>query len=183
MMRFMSSFANTVTLFRICLIPFFLYVVIQEFFLFASAMIALLAALDMLDGYLARRYNEVTKVGILLDPIADKSLVMITAIYFALKGFLPIWFVLALFYRDFALLIGMLALLLYQKEAVVSSNFMGKISAGFNVSLMFFLCLTQRFPSFYPLTRFVFYGASIFVVVSFFSYSLRWFELFGKQKA
>lgn len=176
----MTSLANVITLIRICLIPVFLTLVIQSHFIFAAGLIFCCAGLDGLDGYLARRMHQVTKLGMLLDPIADKLLVFSGLIYFTLTGFIPLWFVLALFYRDMSQFFGMMALLYYGKEGIVSAMFIGKLSAGFNFLLLIFLCLSREIPSVFPVARIIFWVTALLVLITFVTYSRRWFGLFRK---
>lgn len=175
----MKSLANWVSMLRIGFIPLVLYFLLADFFLMAAVFICVSAFSDILDGYLARRFHQVTKLGILLDPIADKLMMMVVAAFFVTLRELPVWYVLILFYKDFSLLTGMFALLFYQKEAIVSSQAVGKLSAALNFMLLFFICLSQVTVT----TRFVIHPllilSSVFIVLSFLSYSKRWFGLFG----
>ncbi len=71
---------NKLSLLRIILIPFFIFFYLEQFFpygkIIALAIFIIAAFTDMLDGMIARKYNLVTNLGKLLDPIADKLLVM-----------------------------------------------------------------------------------------------------------
>ena len=79
----------------------------------AAFVFILAAAMDGLDGFLARRFNQRSRLGAVLDPIADKGLVMTAIVLLTLsnrsKGF-PIWFPIAVIGRDVVLVIGFLAL-------------------------------------------------------------------------
>ena len=172
------SLPNAITLFRFFLIPFILYFLFHEYFLVSTLLILFAAFTDLLDGYVARRYNQVTKSGILLDPLADKLLIVVVGVYFISRGLLPLWFILALFYRDISLLFGMLALLYYQREALVPSKLMGKVSAACNILLLILLCLSHPYPFLLPWINILLIFACAGVVFSFLSYSHRWFRLF-----
>ncbi len=176
------SLANGVTIFRLFLIPLCLYFLCHQFFIFAAITITIFGLLDGVDGYLARRYHEITKLGIFLDPLADKLLVLLVSIYFTIQGLLPMWFILCIFYRDCSLLMGLLALIFFKKEGLVSSISVGKISAGLNFFLMLLLCLCQGIPILYYPIQILLYISTLFIVVSFFTLSRRWFRLFeGKD--
>jgi CDP-diacylglycerol--glycerol-3-phosphate 3-phosphatidyltransferase len=74
------NIANIITLIRICMVPVFVFVLVNTdnapyMDLAAAAVFALVSLTDFLDGYLARKYNQITDFGKFLDPLADKILV------------------------------------------------------------------------------------------------------------
>jgi CDP-diacylglycerol--glycerol-3-phosphate 3-phosphatidyltransferase len=93
--------------------------------------IAVLAILsDWLDGFLARKLNQITDLGKILDPVADKVLIAgaVIALYYYQE--FPLWLTLIIVLRDIGILIG--ALFIYDKhKQVTSSNWPGKISVTF----------------------------------------------------
>src|SRR5271165_5375713 len=105
---------NTLTLARIFLVPLLVAVLVQQNFSFgwsdqpiANEFLALIiflaaAATDLLDGYLARRWGQVTTVGTLLDPIADKLLVSSALIALVEIHRVPAWMVILIVGREFA---------------------------------------------------------------------------------
>lgn len=168
---------NAITLVRFCFIPLLIYVLVYQWFYTAVFVLIFSGASDLLDGYLARRYGQITKLGMILDPAADKLLIISVYVYF-LKDFLPLWFVLFIFFKDFSLPMGALALKLYGKQAIVSAALIGKLSAGANLLLAIFLCLAEQIIIF---REFVFLFVILVFLVSLFSfvfYSYRWFRLF-----
>ncbi|HBQ21968.1 MAG: hypothetical protein A2Z91_01255 [Deltaproteobacteria bacterium GWA2_38_16] len=172
------TLANSITLFRIFLIPVFIYSLMAKGYWVASVLIVLAALSDLADGYVARRYGQITKVGILLDPMADKLLAISAFIFFAFQGVIPLWFVLMVFYRDFSLLVGVVALRWCHKKSIVSSQVIGKISAAIHLILIFILCVMQVYPSIAEVKEIFFILAMGMTVISFISYSIRWFKLF-----
>ena len=96
---------NLITLFRIFLAPIIVVLLISPFKVsaFITVVVFLVAAgSDWLDGRIARRYNQVTPLGTLLDPIADKILVMAALISLVSLQKVPAWIVVALVARDIA---------------------------------------------------------------------------------
>lgn len=63
---------NLLSLFRVVLLPFYLYLVAQHSFYLAGVIIAISGLTDFLDGFIARRFNQITELGKILDPVADK---------------------------------------------------------------------------------------------------------------
>jgi CDP-diacylglycerol--glycerol-3-phosphate 3-phosphatidyltransferase len=91
-----------------------------------GCLIILLAALtDKLDGMLARRFNEITEWGKILDPLADKIGVAAVALVLLWLGEIPVWFVLALVLRDMLILAGGV-FVRTRYRVVLASNLMGK---------------------------------------------------------
>lgn len=111
----MRNLPNTLTLVRIFLVPLFIAALVQHNFQiswnsrviiandFLALMIFLAAAFtDLLDGYLARRWKQVTTVGTLLDPIADKLLISAALVSLVEMRLLPGWMVILIISREFA---------------------------------------------------------------------------------
>ncbi len=111
--------ANKITIGRILLVPFFIVQVIyyartgNEWYRAGSVFSFALAALaDGLDGYIARRYNQHSELGAILDPLADKLLLVSGVILLSLENNhhfvrLPLWLAVTILSRDTILLIGL----------------------------------------------------------------------------
>jgi CDP-diacylglycerol--glycerol-3-phosphate 3-phosphatidyltransferase len=94
---------NSLTLFRIFLVPFLVVVLLTKWSDWIGLAIFLLAALtDFFDGYLARRLNKTTRLGALLDPIADKLLMSAAFISLVELGLARAWMVVIIIGREFA---------------------------------------------------------------------------------
>ncbi|PIW63499.1 MAG: CDP-diacylglycerol--glycerol-3-phosphate 3-phosphatidyltransferase [Candidatus Omnitrophica bacterium CG12_big_fil_rev_8_21_14_0_65_50_5] len=115
------NLANRLTLGRIVAIPFFAAAVLyyspdKDYLRFAALGIFLFAAvLDFLDGYIARKFGQVTRAGSILDPLADKMLLMSAFICLHLIRkdlpiHFPVWFVVFVISRDVILMLGALVM-------------------------------------------------------------------------
>jgi len=126
------------TLSRIVLIPFFVFTVYLHPLL--GALIFGIASLtDFLDGYLARRSGDVTKFGIILDPIADKFLVVSALIVLVDMGRLPAWIAITVIVREF-LVTGLRAVAL-SKDIVIAAEIGGKIKTTLQITAVICLIL------------------------------------------
>lgn len=97
--------ANKLTILRVVMIPAFmlvLYMGIPGANYIALAIFALASATDWLDGYIARRYHQVTDFGKFMDPLADKCLVTAAMLWFVEVGQMPAWALLIVIVREFA---------------------------------------------------------------------------------
>ena len=96
---------NILSFFRLLLIPVFLLLLVFGQFGWALLLIAVSAITDFVDGYVARHFNQVTRLGQLLDPAADRLFILSTLLGLAWVGVLPWWFAAAVIARDVLLLV------------------------------------------------------------------------------
>ncbi|QHX35683.1 CDP-diacylglycerol-glycerol-3-phosphate 3-phosphatidyltransferase [Spiroplasma sp. TIUS-1] len=161
------NWANRVTLIRLVLIPIIIIVmflgpakgygwdVITTKFtsgnyslsltdLLAGILFILASLSDMLDGYIARKYNQVTSFGKFFDSIADKLLTNLLLVVFAVIGILPLWIVLIFIGRDF--IIDVVRQLLASQKTIMSANNLGRYKAAIQMlglSILFFVGLAS----------------------------------------
>lgn len=160
--------ANKITIARIGLIPVFVILAIyhgmgvrvgssgQGFRWAAVAVFLLAAASDGLDGWVARRFKQRSELGVVLDPLADKGLLLAGLLTLSLSQWafgLPIWFGVLVVSRDLAVLVGVLVLFLFQGRLTVRSSWTGKVATGLQ---MFCLSLVMLQPEAFVMKRVVF---------------------------
>lgn len=117
---------NALTIVRFILIPFIIIALIQQNFILAFALLTLSGITDILDGYIARKYNFITNFGKLMDPLADKCTQVSILATLAIKDIIPSWILCVVILKEFAMISG--ASFLYGKEYVVSSKWYGKLA-------------------------------------------------------
>jgi CDP-diacylglycerol--glycerol-3-phosphate 3-phosphatidyltransferase len=125
-----------ITLSRIVLIPFFVLVAPDRPFL-GALIFGVASITDFLDGYLARRTGQITKFGIILDPIADKFLVISALILLVDMARLSAWIAITIIVREF-LVTGLRAVAL-SKDIVIPAEMGGKLKTAFQITAI--LCL------------------------------------------
>ena len=136
---------NKITLFRIAMIPLFVYVYMAQPFgapwsdWAAIAVFTVASISDAIDGYVARTYNLITNFGKLMDPLADKLLVCAAFITFVATGMMPAWAVIVLVSREF-FISGMRQLAL-EKGMILAASAGGKIKMVTQVVLIIFLLI------------------------------------------
>jgi cardiolipin synthase (CMP-forming) len=97
---------NLLSMLRLALVPVFLYLLLNERYLMAIVVLALSSLTDYLDGYFARKYNQVTRLGQLLDPAADRLYIFSTLVGLSITGIVPVWLALVIISRDLMLAIA-----------------------------------------------------------------------------
>ncbi len=157
--------ANKITIVRILLIPAFVTMAIyygqsvqagnpQEWMRLSAIMIFLTAAIsDGLDGYVARRYNQRSRLGVILDPIADKGLLLSGIITLSIsnweidphQGRFPAWFPVLVITRDAVIVVGSLVLHLLNGTVRVRPSWTGKVATVLQMAALAWIMLQLHF--------------------------------------
>ena len=138
----MNTTANKITLLRIILIPVFLVLCYTGHRIAATVVFILASLSDLLDGYIARHYNQVSNFGKFMDPLADKILVLSAMCFLVEKGQMPGWVMAIVLFREFA--VSGLRLVAAEKQHVIAAAWSGKVKTTCTmVGLCFMLVFTQ----------------------------------------
>jgi cardiolipin synthase len=130
---------NALSLLRLLGVPVFLWLIFSEYDGWALVLLVVSGATDWLDGQLARRWNQVSRVGQLLDPLADRLYILATLIGLTARDILPVWLVVVLVGRD-VFLAALLPVLRRHGYGPLPVTFLGK-AATFNLLYAFPLLL------------------------------------------
>lgn len=121
---------NLLTMLRFLLIPVFVYFFfspIQYGIEFSIIVFILAGITDTLDGYIARKYNMITRLGIVLDPLADKLMLITVLISVTISNNIPLWIIAVVGIKELLMIFG--AISLYnQDDVVIPANIFGKLS-------------------------------------------------------
>jgi cardiolipin synthase len=98
---------NALSFLRIALVPVFLWFLLEEMFVSAITVLATAGLTDFLDGYLARKLNQTTKLGKMLDPVADRLYIFATLLALSATGYVPWWLAGLVILRDVLMLISL----------------------------------------------------------------------------
>ena len=138
----MNTTANKITIARIALIPVFLVLCYTGHRIAATVVFILASLSDLLDGYIARHYNQVSNFGKFMDPLADKMLVLSAMCFLVEKGQMPGWAVAVVLFREFA--VSGLRLVAAERQRVIAAAWSGKVKTTCTmVGLCFVLVFTQ----------------------------------------
>ena len=123
----MWNTSNLLSLARLLLAVPMAFILWQDDRVLTLVVFALAIATDLLDGYLARRLNQISDFGKIIDPLADKVFVSTVAVLLAFMGRIPLWFLLAIVARDAVILAG--GIYAQKKTGIVlPSNYVGKVA-------------------------------------------------------
>lgn len=143
------SFPNQLSLLRIILAPVFLYLFLSENHLYKKlSLIVFFIAVttDWYDGWHARRYGQVSKAGIFLDPLADKILTSIAFIGFYKLGIMPLWMVILIVIRD--IVITLLRSIQEAKGKTLRTSFIAKTKTFIQMTYIFLIVILVCLLSF-----------------------------------
>lgn len=125
---------NIITSLRFLLVPIYIgvfYSDMEHSLLYATLIFALAGITDVLDGYIARKFDLITKLGTILDPLADKSMQLTVLITFTTKGYIPLWAIAIIGIKEILMIIGGAILYLGKSDAVIPSDKYGKFGTVF----------------------------------------------------
>ena len=138
--RQVLTLPNVISIIRLAGVPLFLWLVlVPEADGWALAVLLLSGISDYLDGYLARRLHQTSRLGQVLDPVADRLYILAVVIGLALRDIVPWWFAIILPLRD-VLLWGLVPILRTRGYSALPVHFLGK-AATFNLLYAFPLLL------------------------------------------
>ena len=126
----MLTAPNIISLVRLLLVPVMVYLLIDGRYGAALAVFIFAAASDVIDGFLARRFNQQSYLGAVLDPAADKLMIVCTAVTLAAVKVLPIWVAVAVVLRDVVIVLGFLAYRWLRGHVDMAPTLLGKLNTG-----------------------------------------------------
>ena len=138
-----ENIPNILTIIRFILIPFIFMSVIFHHYLIGLVIFTISAITDILDGYIARKYNYITDIGKLIDPLADKLTQIFLLLALSILNILPWWILAIVFVKECVMVIS--ASFLYKrKDVVVYSKWYGKMATTlFYLAIIFSLIINQ----------------------------------------
>ncbi len=164
------TIANIISLGRLCLLPFILLFITKETLYYErlSFFLLLIAVMtDPLDGYIARRFNQVSVLGNLIDPIIDKGYTASIAVYLILFRDFPLFIASIILLRDLLIMIFGYAILRKRFE-LPKSDFIGKLTG-----CAYGACALSYTVRWYPYNEWFAWLALIFTFISGINYLIK----------
>ena len=176
---------NKLTIFRVVLIPFFVFFLLYPGFEgygnYIATVIFIGASLtDFADGKIARKYNLVTNFGKFMDPLADKLLVCAAMLCLIETGQLASWIVIVIISREF--IISGFRLVASDNGVVIAANYWGKFKTTFQMLMIIVLVLDINHPVFDLLGVVLTYIALLLTIISLVDYVWKNKDVLKEQK-
>jgi cardiolipin synthase len=185
-MKAVLNIPNSLSLLRILMIPVLLLMIINftpKIYTLLIALYFFTILLDFLDGFIARAFSQETELGKILDPLADKALVLILVIALIVTSNFPLWLAIPIILRDSMILLA--SYLIYRRShSVKSSIIIGKITfASLSVLIFIFVIDLNPMIDLEILKRFTASLTMSFLIWSFGEYFMVYKEIKnGRQK-
>jgi CDP-diacylglycerol--glycerol-3-phosphate 3-phosphatidyltransferase len=177
---------NTLTILRIFFVPLLIAALVEEHVSFqmasyhvtnewlALAIFLVAAGTDLLDGYLARRWGQITTIGTLLDPIADKLLISAALVSLVQIRALPGWMAVLVIGREFAVS-GLRSIAAAERYTIKASD-LGKTKMLFQVIAVSILLVSVRHPFLHAPGIWMMWAVIFFALASAISYFLKFWR-------
>lgn len=179
---------NMLTFFRLGMVPIFLGAFFLRWYAVAFACFVLAGGTDLVDGYIARRLGQGSRLGAILDPIADKLLMAATFVSLASIHLVPWWFVGFMLFKDVFILAGIGYFMLRKLPFDYQPVFWSKAATLLLIIIGTFGLLDLVFPGVaigdYPLGDFMFGGVYVtagLILITVLTYLLRGLEILQRK--
>ena len=176
---------NKLTMFRVILIPFFVFFLLAPYFTgygnYIAVAIFIVASLtDLLDGKIARKYNLVTNFGKFMDPLADKLLVCSALICLIALDKIPAWVVIIIIAREF--IISGFRLIASDNGVVIAASYWGKFKTASQMLMVIVLMLNIPGKVFSIIGTVLIYVSLVLTVISLIDYIVKNKDVLKDQK-
>lgn len=166
---------NLITLVRLCLVPVIIGRVIAgdwrlAFWLFFAAGLS-----DALDGFIAKRFGQTSRLGAMLDPLADKALLVSTYVALGLAGALPAWLVILVVARDVMIVAAIGLAWLVGRPMAIAASRLSKVNTAGQIALVLLVLFSHAFAV--PLPSLIFAAGAVvgaLTLASAAAYLLAW---------
>ena len=171
---------NLITSIRIILTPILIIYLINNKFLSALVVFILAGLSDGVDGLVARIFDQKSKLGAYLDPLADKILLIATFVVLSVRGFVPPWLTVVVISRDTLILLGVLILFLNGTGFTVRPSILSKMTTCLQLGTVFVVLLKSHFHFRLPSSDYIFWVTGFLTISSGLHYMRYWFGMIGE---
>ena len=175
--------ANFVTMLRVALVPVIVYLLLEGLYAAAFAAFVVAGLSDAVDGAIARLFDQHSDLGVLLDPIADKLLLVCVFVVLGLLEALPTWLVVAVVSRDVVIVAGVGIATLLGRPMQVRPHIVSKVNTALQIALagLVLLALALGRPLDVMVATLV-WTTAIFTALSLAVYTVEWTRHIGAEQ-
>jgi CDP-diacylglycerol--glycerol-3-phosphate 3-phosphatidyltransferase len=163
------------TLLRLALTPIFVILLLNHSAFFAFLVFSIASLTDFLDGYVARKSNQITKFGKIADPLVDRIFIVSAIVALFIIGKIPLWIVLIFTVRDLFMIAGY-KIIEIKAKTNISVTFIGKLSSAFLMIALIPLILNIQFA------HYLLYIGIFLAIVSAFDYTYKGIRLIKNRQ-
>lgn len=167
----MRYLPNMITFLRLLLVPAFVamfFSTLENHLIYAMIIFLFAGLTDMLDGYLARKYDVISVVGIVLDPLADKLMLLTALICLFVTSVFPLWILMVMVVSEGLLILAGIYLYFHKTKDVVPANIFGKLATVlFTLAVVLLILLPA-----YGISQWILLLAVAAKLISFTTYGL-----------
>jgi len=170
-----TTIPNIITLGRIILVPIIVWAIVSSQMEIAFAIFVVAGVSDAVDGFLAKRFNMTSELGALLDPLADKALLVSIYISLGVWGEIPRWLVILVVSRDIMIVSAVIVSWLFDKPVAMKPLMVSKLNTVVQVAFAAIVLASLAFnfnPRPYDLILMGF--VTVFTLVSVSLYLVEW---------
>lgn len=157
---------NLLTLIRILLTPLLVILLINSKLTESFIIFTIAGITDGLDGLIARLMRQKTRIGSILDPIADKLLLNSTYVTLAVIGFLPGWLAITVISRDIIIVFGVLILFLFQGGVEIHPSMISKITTVTQLGTIFIILANHNLEFFNSILPYLYIATALITIIS-----------------
>jgi len=148
----LSHLPNMITLARIALVPVLILLLKDQDYAAGLIVFVIAGASDALDGYLAKRLNVQSRLGAILDPVADKLLLVSAYVMLTVLGHIPFWLVLVVVFRDLLIVGGYMLYTSHAGPVKMRPSILSKLNTLMQIALATLILAQQAAGLDWPLT-------------------------------
>jgi len=175
---------NFISFSRLLLVPFVVWFIANGLFVFAFWLFLGASISDAIDGYLARKFSIKSKLGSLLDPLADKVLLVTVIITLGVLNYIPLWLVSLVVARDLFLIFAYITVRKKLKGREIKPSMISKFNTTFQMSYVTLILISLAFALDVPeiLYQGFMYAVAIATIMSWIGYGKIWLNLLCQKK-
>ncbi len=171
---------NLITSLRIILTPIILIYLINDKLVSALILFIVAGVSDALDGLIARLFDQKSKLGAFLDPLADKLLLNSVFVVLSAKGSVPPWLTVTVISRDLLILLGVLILFLNRQDFPFKPSVISKITTCLQLGAVFVALSLDHIPILQYISGELFWATGLMTMISGLHYMIHWFRIMGE---